>query len=68
VITQETGFTRLYGGEAGLFGFADMEELVEAAHRIAADYTRHSNAARDIAAEYFEAEKVLKALLDRAGV
>ena len=68
VITQETGFTRLYGGEAGLFGFASMEEIVEAAQRIAADYARHSNAAREIAAECFEAEKVLKAMLDRAGV
>ncbi len=68
VITQETGFSKFYGGEYGLVGFSTMEEIIEAARSITADYTKHSRAALEIAREFFEAEKVLKSLLDRAGV
>jgi len=35
---------------------------------INADYLRHSRGAREIAREFFEAEKVLRSLLDRAGI
>jgi hypothetical protein len=68
VITQETGFSRLYGEGAGLFGFRTMEDVVESVARVNADYRAHSRAARDIAREFFEAEKVLGDLLERAGV
>ena len=68
VITQETGFTRLYGGEKGLFAFSELEDIREAAAKIRADYDVHSRAAFAIAEEFFEAEKVLASLLDRAGV
>ena len=68
VITQETGFTRYYGGKEGLFSFRDAEEIAEAVREINADYQRHSRAALDVAREYFEAEKVLASLLERAGV
>jgi len=68
VVTQETGFTRLYGGDKGLFGFKAMDEIVEAVQRINADYAAHSRSATEIAREYFEAQKVLTSLLDRAGI
>jgi hypothetical protein len=68
VITQETGFTELYGGDEGLFAFRTMDDLAAAAAAIRSDYARHSRAAADLAREYFEAEKVLGSLLDRAGV
>ena len=68
VITQETGFTKLYGGKEGLFAFSTMDEIVEAVREVNADYARHSRAAVEIAKEFFEAEKVLADLLDRAGV
>ncbi|MFI0348063.1 MAG: hypothetical protein ACH346_04745 [Chthoniobacterales bacterium] len=68
VITEETGFTRFFGGGAGLFGFSTIEEIVEAAKLIRSDYPKQSRAALEIAREYFEAEKVLKSLLDRAGI
>jgi hypothetical protein len=45
-----------------------MEEIVEAVASIRVDYARHSRAALAIAREIFEAEKVLKSLLERAGV
>ena len=45
-----------------------MEEIVEAAKLIRTDYAQQSRAALEIARETFEAEKVLKSLLDRAGI
>ena len=68
VITQETGFSAHYGGGEGLLSFNSMEEIVEAAASIRGDYKKHSRAALAIAKEIFEAEKVLKSLLERAGV
>jgi hypothetical protein len=68
VITQETGFTKHFGGEAGLFGFTSLGEIVEAVKMINADYKKHGRAAVRIAKETFEAEKVLASLLDRAGI
>jgi len=68
VITQETGFTKLYGDSGGLFGFRKLAEIAEAVREINGDYQRHSRAARAIAREIFEAEKVVASLLERAGV
>lgn len=68
VITQQTGFTDHYGNQGGLFAFDSLGEIVQAVEEINADYNKHSRAARALAGEVFEAEKVLRALLDRAGV
>jgi hypothetical protein len=67
-ITQETGFTKIYGGEKGLLAFRTVPEIVEHVRAINADYKAHSRAAFEIAAEHFEATKVLADLLARAGV
>jgi hypothetical protein len=67
-ITQETGFTKFYGGHKGLLAFRTMDEIVEHVRAINADYKTHAGVAFEIAAEYFEATKVLAGLLDRAGV
>src|SRR5213075_822692 len=49
VITQETGFTKIYCQQGGLFGFRKLSEIAEAVREINADYRRHSRAARQIA-------------------
>jgi hypothetical protein len=67
-ITQETGFTKYYGGKRGLFAFQTHDEITEAVREINADYAAHSRAAYEVAHEYFEAEKVLTSLLERAGI
>ena len=38
VITQETGFTKNYGGKEGLFVFRIVDEIADAVKRINADY------------------------------
>jgi hypothetical protein len=69
VITQDTGFTSHYGGgRHGLIAFQSLGEIAEAVKEINADYTRHSLAAREIARQFFEAEKVLKSLVERGGI
>src|SRR5712691_10156236 len=68
VIIQETGFTKNYGGNAGLLSFRSLSEIVDAVKRINADYAKHSHAAQGIAREFFDAKKVLASLLKRAGV
>jgi hypothetical protein len=68
VITQETGFTRNYGGELGLLPFRSLDEIADAVKIINANYVKHSCAARALAREFFEAEKVIKSILDRAGI
>lgn len=67
-ITQQTGFTRLYGGSEGLFAFETMEDITAAVREINSDYPRHSRAAAEIAREWFEAEKVLREMLGRIGL
>jgi len=67
-ITQQTGFTKFYGDNRGLLAFSTIEEIVEAVKEVNADYAAHSKAAFEIAAEYFEATKVLSALLEKAGI
>ncbi len=68
VIIQETGFTKIYGGKAGLLSFRSLGEIVDAVKIINADYAKHSRAARALAREFFEAKKVLKSILDHAGI
>ena len=68
VITQETGFNNFLPTGKGLFGFRTMEEIVAAVDDIASDYDGNCRAAREIAAEYFAAEKVVGDLLERAGL
>ena len=68
VITQETGFsTHLPTGE-GLLAFDTADEAVACVEALRADYPRHAAAAREIAAEYFDALRVLTDLLHGCGV
>jgi hypothetical protein len=68
VITQETGFTKTYGGKLGLLSFRSLDEIVDAVKMINANYSKHSRAARALACEVFEAQRVLESVLDRAGI
>lgn len=52
----------------GLIVFQSRGEIAEAVKAINADYARHSRGARAIARKFFEAEKVLRSLLERAGI
>jgi hypothetical protein len=68
VITQETGFSKVLPSGKGLFGFRTMEDILTAVDAIESDYEGNCRAAREIAAEYFAAEKVVGSLMERAGL
>jgi hypothetical protein len=68
VITQETGFSKFLGRGKGLFGFRTMDDVLAAVDAIETDYTGHCAAAREIASEFFSAEKVVGSLMARAGL
>ncbi len=68
VVTMSTGFRKFYPVGRGLFDFETMEEAINGIDAISADYCQHSRAARELAAEYFAADRVLGALMSAAGL
>jgi hypothetical protein len=68
VITQETGFSKFLPTGMGLYAFRVLDDIPPAVEAINSDYQKHSNAAKEIAAEYFDAEKLLRQLMCSAGL
>ena len=68
VITQDTAFGSYLPTGKGLFSFQTREDILAALEEISTDYRGNCEAAREIAAEYFAAEKVLASLMSRAGL
>jgi hypothetical protein len=64
VLAQETGFSDFLPTGAGLFAFTSVEDACMAAEELRGDYGRHADAARSIAEEYFDSDRVLPRLLD----
>jgi hypothetical protein len=64
VLVQETGFSDWLPTGAGVLSFNNPEEALAGIEAINSRYEFHCRAARDIAAEYFEAGKVLTRLID----
>jgi hypothetical protein len=68
VVTMGTGFSELYPTGQGLFAFATHDEALAAIDAIASDYPRHCRAARELAHDYFDGERVIGALLAQVGL
>jgi hypothetical protein len=62
-LVQDTGFGRNYPTGRGLVPFRTLEEAVRGADLITRDYEVHSRAARAIAEELFDSDKVVATLL-----
>lgn len=65
-LVQDTGLAGHYPTGKGLIVFSTLEEAAEGAASIAADYRAHQMAARDLAAAYFDSDKVIASLLDES--
>src|SRR4029078_967495 len=63
VLAQDTGFDGVLPVGDGLITFATEDEVIAGIETINADYPRHAKAARDLAVEYFDANRVLRRLL-----
>jgi hypothetical protein len=68
VVTQETGFSKHIPTGRGLFGFSTIEEAAAAIGEINRDYAAHCRAAREVARECFDSDRVLGALCREAAI
>jgi hypothetical protein len=68
VLAQDTGIAGRYPIGEGLLCFTTPDEALDGIDTIACDYDRHSRAARAIAEEHFDSDKVLRRLLSRLGL
>ncbi len=67
VITQDTAFDCAIPTGEGLYSFKTMDDIIIAFEKIKSNYKKNSNAARELAEEYFKAETVLQKLLNDLG-
>ena len=65
VIAQRTGFEEFLPTGSGLFAFDTMDEILAAIEKLRGDCGRHARAARAIAEEHLDSDKVLPRLLDQ---
>jgi hypothetical protein len=68
ILVQSTGIeTHLPVGE-GILTFRTLDEALGGIDRISCDYARHSRAAREIARQHFDSDRVLGGLLCEVGL
>jgi hypothetical protein len=65
VIAQDTGFGRRLPSGAGLLTFAGADDVLAAIDDLERDYERHRVAARQLAIEHLDSDRVLGSLLER---
>jgi hypothetical protein len=68
VLVQDTGIRHLYPTSEGLVTFRTPAEAVAGVEAIMAHYARHARAARAIAEECFDSDKVLRRLIGKLGL
>ena len=66
VVVQDTGLDGVLPVGCGLLTFRTMDEATHAVRECVAAYKKHAAAAVEIAAEYFDSDRVLETLLFEA--
>lgn len=66
VLVQDTGFSEHLPTERGLVAFRDFDSAVAGARSILREYPEHASAARMIAEEHFDSDRVLGVFLERS--
>jgi hypothetical protein len=64
-IAQDTGFSAFLPTGEGLFAFRTIDDVLASIESLNSDYERHRRAARALAEDVFDSDKVLGALLQR---
>ncbi len=67
-LVQDTGFSASYPAREGLVAFTGPDDAAREAQRIAADHSAHAAAARALAEERFDSDRLLPRFLEQAGV
>ena len=65
-VVQDTGFSRYIPTGEGVIAFDSLDEAADGIARIAREPVRHAKAACAVASEYFDSDKVLTQLVERA--
>jgi hypothetical protein len=65
VLAQDTGFGAYLPTGSGLISFRTAEEAAAGIEELRQDYSAHARAARDLAAEHFDSDRVLPALMEQ---
>jgi len=65
VVAQDTGFATFIGAGEGLLPFSTVEDAVVAIEDLRRNYRRHARAARALAEQHFDSDRVLESLLER---
>jgi hypothetical protein len=65
-IVQDTGFSDWLAADAGVLPFSSPDGAARALAAVDRDYERHCRAARVVAERYFDADAVLRSLIERA--
>ncbi|CAN5223827.1 hypothetical protein BH11PLA2_BH11PLA2_17670 [soil metagenome] len=68
VLAQNTGFDAYLPTGEGLLSFDTLDNILAGIDAINSDYSRHRKAARAIAEEHFDSDRVLTRLLGRVGL
>jgi hypothetical protein len=68
VVAQDTGLDGRYEPGAGLLTFSDLDEASAAVDEVCGRYASHARAARALAEEHFDSDKVLGRLLERLSI
>lgn len=68
VILQDTGFAEALPVGEGLLTFNDLKTAKDSVEAVCLDYTRHADAAYEIAREYLAADKVLHKMMSEIGL
>lgn len=65
VLVQDTGLARHYPLGQGIVAFQTLDDAIRGAYNILNDYQTHSEAARRIAEDYFDSDRVLGRLTEQ---
>ena len=66
VVVQDTGFSSVLPVGEGILPFRTMEEAANGIREVETNYDKHAKAARAIAEEYFDSDRVLTHMIDIA--
>lgn len=67
-LVQDTGFSRHVAAGKGLVAFSSPQEAAAGARFILSDYPAHAAAARSMAEEHFDSDRVLTGFLEACGL
>jgi hypothetical protein len=68
VLVQDTGFARHLPTGEGLISFGNLDEAIAGANDIVENYERHSAAARAIAEDHFDSDRVIGRFIEEIGI